>query len=104
MGACIDDRRESGTEANALLCATRRISPLKRHRHTLKSINGHYLFGLFGVVFLNICCHFLAMVLQITTLNFKLIQVSSVLKIEFIGLIMSRANKLLDLFYYDYSG
>ena len=70
MRACIEDRRESGTEAKALLCATR--SPVKRHRHTLynKSINGHYLFGLFGVVFLNICCHFLAMILQITTLNF----------------------------------
>ena len=77
MRACIEDRRESGTEAKALLCATR--SPVKRHRHTLKSINGHYLFGLFGVVFPDICCHFLAMILQITTLNFKLIQVFSVL-------------------------
>ena len=74
MGACIEDRRESGKEAKALLCATR--SPVKRHRHTL---NGHYLFGLFGVLFLSICCHFLAMILQITTLNFKLIKISSVL-------------------------
>ena len=53
MRACIEDRRESGKEAKALLCATR--SPVKRHRQTLKSINGHYLFGLSGVVFLNIC-------------------------------------------------
>ena len=28
----------------------------------LKSINGHYLFGLFRIVFLNICCPFLVMV------------------------------------------
>ena len=77
MRACIEDRRESGKEAKALLlCAAR--SPVKRHRHTLKPINGHYLFGLFRVVFLNICCHFLAMILRITTLNFKLIKVSSV--------------------------
>ena len=102
MGACNEDRRESGKEAKALLCATR--SPVKRHRHTLKSINGHYLFGLFGVVFLHICCHFLEVILQLTTLNFKLIKVSSVLNIESIGFIMSRANKILDLFFYDYSG
>ena len=73
----IEDRRESGTEAKVLLCATR--IPTERHRHTLKSINGHYLFGLFGVVFLNICCHVLAMILQITTLNFRMIQVRPVL-------------------------
>ena len=51
-----------GTEAKALLCAT--LKPSKK-----ASINGHYLFGLFGVVFQNICCHFLAMTLQIITLN-----------------------------------
>ena len=62
LGACIEDRRESGTEAKALLCAT-----LKSSKKA--SINGHYLFGLFGVVFQNICCHFLAMTLQIITLN-----------------------------------
>ena len=36
-----EDRGESGTEAKALLCATR--IPLERHRHImLKSINGYY--------------------------------------------------------------
>ena len=77
MRACIEERRESRKEAKALLGATRR--PVKRYRHTLKSINGHYLFGLFGVVFPNICFHVLAMILQITPLNFKLMHVSSVL-------------------------
>ena len=47
-GACIEDGRESGTEAKALLCATR--SAVKRHRYTLKSLSGHYLLGLFRVV------------------------------------------------------
>ena len=59
MGALTEDRTESGTYS--------------------KSTKGHYLFGLFGVIFLQICYHFLAMILQKTTLNFKMIQVSSVL-------------------------
>ena len=49
-----EDRGESGTEAKALLCATR--IPVERHRHImLKWMNGHYLFCLTGVVFPNIC-------------------------------------------------
>ena len=45
------------------LCCALQGMPVERHRHTFKSINSHYLFVIFGVVFLNICCHVLAMIL-----------------------------------------